>query len=66
MKASEAYNKLKDVVPDILWDYKRSKIDETKTLWDVFNAWLNLFENNPDMTIGSIMKYNVNRDFNCL
>ncbi len=67
MKASEAYSKLKSVR---LMDYNtasvlRSSVDETKTLVQMFESWLNLFEAYPDMRIGSMIKYNVNKDFNC-
>lgn len=69
MKASEAYKLMIVELGDIGltdWGHAKSKVDETKTLIEMFNTWINLFENNPDMTIGSIMRYNVNRDFNCL
>ena len=70
MKASEASVVLKQYIlsksVDYFRDKGRSRVDETKTQSQMLREWLNLFENNPDMTIGSIMRYNVNRDFNCL
>ena len=69
MKASEAYCKMIIELGDIGltdWGSAKSKVDETKTLIEMFNAWLNLFENNPNMIVKSITIYNVNRDFNCL
>ena len=69
MKASEAYRKMMTEFSDIgltYWGNERSKVDETKTLIDMFNSWMNLFESYPDMRIGSIIRYNVNRDFGCL
>lgn len=65
MKASEAYEKLVQIGYDVTTG-KQSKVDETKSLIEMFNAWLNLFEAYPNMTIKSIMKYNVNKDFDCL
>lgn len=66
MKASEAYHKMIKMYIPSAWKDVESKVDETKTLIEMFNAWMNLFENNPDMIVKSIMRYNVNRDFNCL
>lgn len=66
MKASNAYHTLVRMYVPSSWKDVRSKVDETKSLIEMFNAWLNLFEAYPNMTIKSIMKYNVNRDFNCL
>lgn len=65
MKASEAYSKLRSVR---LMDWHsasvlRSSVDETKTLTEMLSFWLHLFESNPDMRIGSIIQYNVKRDF---
>lgn len=68
MKASEAYQKLKTV--QFTCDYEahwlRSRVDETKTRTQMLVSWLRLFEAYPDMRIGSILKYNINRDFDCL
>jgi len=69
MKASNAYNKLAEAFhtnPMSVWSNTRSKVDETKTLTEMFNSWLNLLESYPDMRIGSMIRYNINRDFNCL
>lgn len=66
MKASEALQKLPKLQIDSEGQYLRSKVDETKTLNQMLMSWLQLFEAYPNMTIKSIMKYNVNRDFNCL
>jgi len=69
MKASEAYRKMMTEFSDIgltYWGNEKSKVDETKSLIEMFNAWMNLFESYPDMPIKSIMRYNVNRDFDCL
>jgi hypothetical protein len=65
MKASEALQKL---IPLTAYDWRpvRSKVDETKVISEMLQSWINLFEAYPNMTIKSIMKYNVNKDFNCL
>ena len=66
MKASEAYTKLINELGDIgltYWGNERSKVDETKTLIEMFNSWLNLFENYPNMNVKSIVKYNIEKDF---
>ena len=65
MKASEVYNKLIQIEYNVTTG-KQSKVDETKTLNQMLLSWLNLFEAYPDMRIGSILKYNINRDFDCL
>ena len=66
MKASEALQKLPRLQIDSEGQYLRSKVDETKTLNQMLMSWLQLFEAYPDMKIKSIMRYNVNRDFDCL
>ena len=69
MKASEAYEQLSKVRlirDDIALVVMRSRVDETKTLNQMLVSWLRLFEAYPDMRIGSILKYNINRDFDCL
>lgn len=65
MKASEALQKL---IPLTAYDWRpvRSKVDETKVISEMLQSWINLFEAYPNMTIKSIMKYNVNKDFDCL
>lgn len=65
MKASEALEKL---IPLAAYDWRpvRSKVDETKFIAEMLRSWINLFEAYPDMRIGSIIKYNINRDFQCL
>ena len=65
MKASEALQKL---IPLTAYDWRpvRSKVDETKVISEMLQSWINLFEAYPDMTIKSIMRYNVNKDFDCL
>ena len=65
MKASEALEKL---IPLASYDWRpvKSKVDETKVISEMLQSWINLFEAYPDMPIKSIMRYNVNRDFNCL
>lgn len=65
MKASDAYIKLSSIRTHVI-GFERSKVDETKTLSQMFTSWMNLFEAYPDMRIGSILKYNINRDFDCL
>jgi len=65
MKASEAYEKLVQIGYDVT-SGRQSKVDETKTLNQMLMSWLQLFEAYPDMPIKSIMKYNINRDFDCL
>lgn len=66
MKASEALQKLTRLQIDSEGQYLRSKVDETKTLSQMLEAWLNLFETFPHMRVGSIILYNVNKDFDCL
>lgn len=66
MKASEALQKLPKLQIDSEGQYLRSRVDETKTLNQMLMSWLQLFEAYPNMTIKSIMKYNVNKDFDCL
>lgn len=66
MKASEALQKLPRLNLDSEGQYMRSRVDETKTLNQMLVSWLRLFEAYPDMRIGSILKYNINRDFDCL
>lgn len=66
MKANDAYHALIKMYVPSSWKDVKSKVDETKSLIEMFNAWMNLFEAYPDMPIKSIMRYNVNRDFNCL
>ena len=69
MKASDAYRKMMTEFSDIgltYWGNEKSKVDETKSLIEMFNAWMNLFEAYPNMPIKSIMRYNVNKDFGCL
>ena len=66
MKASEALQKLPRIQIDSTLLNTRSRVDETKTLNQMLMSWLQLFEAYPDMQIKSIMKYNVNRDFQCL
>lgn len=66
MKASEALQKLPKLSLDSEGQYMRSRVDETKTLNQMLVSWLRLFEAYPDMRIGSILKYNINRDFDCL
>lgn len=65
MKASEALQKL---IPLTAYDWRpvRSKVDETKVISEMLQSWISLFEAYPNMTIKSIMKYNVNKDFDCL
>ncbi len=65
MKASDALEKL---LPLTVYDWRpvRSKVDETKVIAEMLRLWINLFEAYPNMRIGSIIKYNINRDFNCL
>ena len=69
MKASEAHQVLSRVrllSDDLSLVVMKSSVDETKTLNQMLMSWLQLFEAYPDMQIKSIMKYNVNRDFQCL
>lgn len=69
MKAKEALvklNKVSNIHKGHAALEKRSKVDETKTLNQMLQSWLNLFESYPEMNVTAIMKYNVNRDFNCL
>lgn len=41
----------------------KSKVDETKTLFEMLVYWNDLLKNNPDARVGSILKYNIERDF---
>ncbi len=66
MKASEALQKLPRIQIDSTLLNTRSRVDETKTLNQMLMSWSQLFQTYPDMQIKSIMKYNVNRDFQCL
>ena len=66
MKASEALQKLPRIQVDSTLSKTRSRVDETKTLNQMLMSWSQLFQTYPDMQIKSIMKYNVNRDFQCL
>ena len=66
MKASEALQKLEEIGVHGWRQSVRSKIDETKCLPEMLQSWINLFRSYPDMRIGSITKYNINRDFDCL
>lgn len=66
MKASEALQKLPRIQTDSTLLNTRSRVDETKTLNQMLMSWSQLFQTYPDMQIKSIMKYNVNRDFQCL
>jgi len=66
MKASEALQKLPRIQVDSTLLNTRSRVDETKTLNQMLMSWSQLFQTYPDMQIKSIMKYNVNRDFQCL
>lgn len=68
MKASEAIARLReyDMYDTHSNSLTTSKVDETKTKYQMLQSWINLFEAYPDMRIGSIIKYNVNRDFDCL
>jgi len=65
MKASEAYVKLASIRSQVI-GFERSRVDETKTLSQMFTSWLQLFEVYPEMEVRAIMRYNVNKDFNCL
>jgi len=65
MKANDAYVKLASIRSQVI-GFERSRVDETKTLSQMFTSWMNLFETYPDMRIGSIIRYNINRDFDCL
>ncbi len=62
MKASEAFVKLASIRSQVI-GFERSKVDETKTLSQMFTAWLNLLDLYPDMRIGSMIKYNIEKDF---
>lgn len=68
MKASEAITRLREY--DMYDTYSNSlttsKVDETKTKHQMLQSWINLFESYPNMRIGSIIRYNVNKDFGCL
>jgi hypothetical protein len=69
MKAKEALTKLNrvnSVLKSLTVLERKSKVDETKTLGQMLQSWLNLFENYPEMNVTAIMKYNVNKDFDCL
>ncbi len=68
MKASEAIVKLRnyDMYDTYSNSLTSSKVDETKTKYQMLMSWIQLFEAYPDMKIKSIMKYNVNKDFDCL
>jgi len=66
MKASEALQKLPRIQVDSTLLNTRSRVDETKTLNQMLMSWSQLFQTYPDMQLKSIMKYNVNRDFQCL
>jgi CRISPR/Cas system-associated endonuclease Cas3-HD len=69
MKAKEALTKLNrvnSVFKSLTVLERKSKVDETKTLGQMLQSWLNLFENYPEMNVTAIMKYNVNKDFDCL
>ena len=69
MKASEAHQVLSRVrllSDDLSLVVMKSSVDETKTLNQMLMSWSQLFQTYPDMQIKSIMRYNVNRDFNCL
>mgnify|MGYP003403064352 FL=1 len=48
----------------VIW--KSSKVDETKTLEQMKYYWITELSKYPNVRIGSIIRYNVNRDFNCL
>lgn len=66
MKASEAHQRLYRAAYDNMlsyWTSDKSKVDETKTVTEMLRFWLHLFESNPDMRVGSIIQYNVKRDF---
>ena len=68
MKASEVIARLKqyDMYDTYSNSLSTSRVDETKTKYQMLVSWINLFEAYPDMRIGSIIKYNINRDFDCL
>ena len=69
MKAKEALTKLNrvsSVLKSLTVLERKSKVDETKTLGQMLQSWLNLFESYPEMNITAIIKYNVNKDFDCL
>jgi hypothetical protein len=68
MKASEAVIRLKqyDMYDTYSNSLTTSRVDETKTKYQMLISWVRLFEAYPDMRIGSILKYNINRDFDCL
>lgn len=63
MKASDLYKEL-GAIGIYGWKQSvKSKVDETKCLPDMLEYWKTLLKHNPDMTIGSIMKYNIEKDF---
>jgi len=66
MKASEAYQKIVNELGDIeltYWGNERSKVDETKTLYQMLEEWKIYFRLNPDIQVRAILKYNVQKDF---
>lgn len=48
----------------VIW--KPSKVDETKTLEQMKYYWITELSKCPNVRIGSIIRYNVNKDFGCL
>ncbi len=68
MKASEAIARLREygMYETYSNSLTTSRVDETKTKHQMLQSWINLFESYPDMRIGSIIRYNVNKDFGCL
>jgi hypothetical protein len=68
MKASEVIARLREYNMHDTYSNSltTSRVDETKTKYQMLVSWLRLFEAYPDMRVGSIILYNINRDFNCL
>ena len=68
MTTTEALYKLTAFKSSIVYSTNLfySQVDETKTLTQRLEYWEELFSSKPYKRIGSIIRYNVNRDFNCL
>jgi hypothetical protein len=55
--------KVLDTLP-VIW--KVSKVDETKTLEQMKHYWVAELSKYPNVKVGSMIRYNINRDFDCL
>lgn len=65
MKASEVLPVLIENERNFV-KFERSTVNETLTKYQMWCFWTNYFRANPDLRIGSMTKYNINRDFQCL